>query len=216
MIPGIWCCSNPSCAGVPEGNQAGRWVGKLFTAPAETCDRCGSRVLEFLYCEQCGDVSLGGFIARPPDIDMGEAAYLSASPTQYSARRSRRFSSAQSTTMSGIGPVLRQQTSRLGRIHPPGPRQPHVSRLWAATSNLRRDCWSRAPWGSLRAPSSTLQACLKTRPIVSRPYQRSVHAVAKVGQTEIGARSSAVWFEALFAATAQVPPGWPKSCWIVN
>ena len=35
-------------------------VGRLFDRPTTTCP-CGSRVLEMLYCEPCGDIFLGGY-----------------------------------------------------------------------------------------------------------------------------------------------------------
>ena len=58
---GMWACSNPTCSGAVEPSE-GRKVGQLFTSPLNTCTSCGSRVLELLYCYECGDVSLGGFV----------------------------------------------------------------------------------------------------------------------------------------------------------
>ena len=43
-----------------------RDVGRLLTVPASTCPDCGSRVLELLYCYECGDVSLGGYVVTAP------------------------------------------------------------------------------------------------------------------------------------------------------
>jgi DEAD/DEAH box helicase domain-containing protein len=60
---GLWACSNHLCAGIdPEYAFDDRRIGKLFDLPAVSCDSCGSRVLELLYCFDCGDVSLGGFV----------------------------------------------------------------------------------------------------------------------------------------------------------
>ncbi|ACV78352.1 DEAD/DEAH box helicase [Nakamurella multipartita] len=59
---GLWACSNSNCPGVvPE---PGRRVGKLYDTPRSSClvPKCGARVLELLYCYECGDVSLGGYI----------------------------------------------------------------------------------------------------------------------------------------------------------
>ncbi|WP_061960529.1 DEAD/DEAH box helicase [Demequina flava] len=56
---GIWACSNASCSGV-SNRGAERRIGRLYSAPRTTCDDCGCRVLDLLYCFQCGDVSLGG------------------------------------------------------------------------------------------------------------------------------------------------------------
>ncbi|RYJ07094.1 MAG: helicase, partial [Actinomycetales bacterium] len=58
---GIWACCNPGCSGVEDAT-TNRRVGKLFGIPALSCDACGSRVLELLYCFSCGDTSLGGFV----------------------------------------------------------------------------------------------------------------------------------------------------------
>jgi DEAD/DEAH box helicase domain-containing protein len=60
---GIWACSNPKCIGVEDRFRTkDRLVGKLFSTPINTCPGCNSRVLELLYCYDCGDVSLGGYI----------------------------------------------------------------------------------------------------------------------------------------------------------
>lgn len=61
---GLWACSNPDCKGVAENDRPGRGVGKLYGRPITTCTECDSRVLELLYCYECGDVSLGGFIVQ--------------------------------------------------------------------------------------------------------------------------------------------------------
>jgi DEAD/DEAH box helicase domain-containing protein len=60
---GIWACSNFRCEGVSEEFKFElRNIGKLYSSPMNTCYHCGSRVLELLYCYDCGDVSLGGYI----------------------------------------------------------------------------------------------------------------------------------------------------------
>jgi ATP-dependent helicase YprA (DUF1998 family) len=66
----IWACTNPSCSGrtgrTPEGADAPP-VGRLFTDPIPRCDSCGSRVLELLYCQPCGEVFLGGYKKLDPN-----------------------------------------------------------------------------------------------------------------------------------------------------
>lgn len=78
---GLWSCSNPTCDQVPEPDREGRTVGRLFSAPATTC-KCGGRVLELLYCYECGEPSLGGYIAKEGD----GSALLSPTPLRASAR----------------------------------------------------------------------------------------------------------------------------------
>lgn len=58
-VQGIWACSDPGCASKPFQNPD-ILVGQLFDRPTTTCT-CGSRVLELLYCESCGDTFLGGY-----------------------------------------------------------------------------------------------------------------------------------------------------------
>ena len=58
-VQGIWACSNPACPEASWTNGEIR-IGQLYDRPTITCG-CGSRVLEMLYCEPCGDIFLGGF-----------------------------------------------------------------------------------------------------------------------------------------------------------
>jgi DEAD/DEAH box helicase domain-containing protein len=58
-MQGLWACSNPSCALTPPRADSPQ-VGALHHLPASGCG-CGSRVLELLYCEPCGEVFLGGY-----------------------------------------------------------------------------------------------------------------------------------------------------------
>ena len=59
---GLWACSNPNCQG--ENNETR--IGKLFANRRLLCDECGSRVLELLTCETCGDIFLGGYKQKRP------------------------------------------------------------------------------------------------------------------------------------------------------
>lgn len=58
-LQGLWACTNPACTQVPPRNGAPP-AGALHSVPTLTCG-CGSRVLELLYCEACGDVFFGGY-----------------------------------------------------------------------------------------------------------------------------------------------------------
>lgn len=72
-LRGIWACSNPSCDQVERTDHVG--IGRLFSIPASVCD-CGGRVLELLYCFECGDVSLGGYVIG----EEGDAVFLGSTP----------------------------------------------------------------------------------------------------------------------------------------
>jgi len=58
-LQGLWACTNPHCTQAPQRTTPCR-VGALHYVPALTC-ACGSRVLELLYCEACGEVFFGGY-----------------------------------------------------------------------------------------------------------------------------------------------------------
>jgi Lhr-like helicase len=60
-IQGFWACCDPQCSGVDDQYRfEDRRVGRLWAQPRFRCT-CGSRVLELLYCQQCGDALLGGY-----------------------------------------------------------------------------------------------------------------------------------------------------------
>lgn len=71
---GMWACTNPACR--PDDESGPYAVGTLYERPTTSCLNCGSRVLELLYCYECGDVSLGGF---KDQADGGEFLASSAS-----------------------------------------------------------------------------------------------------------------------------------------
>jgi ATP-dependent helicase YprA (DUF1998 family) len=90
-VQGIWACTNPQCTEVTR-TDADIQVGRLFDRAVTTCP-CGSRVLEMLYCEPCGDVFLGGYRRElrpgvwslvPDDPNIQKAPDHSASDRQYS------------------------------------------------------------------------------------------------------------------------------------
>jgi DEAD/DEAH box helicase domain-containing protein len=58
-LQGLWVCTNPSCSQAPTRTGAPP-AGSLHYVPTLTC-ACGSRVLELLYCEACGEVLFGGY-----------------------------------------------------------------------------------------------------------------------------------------------------------
>lgn len=58
-LQGLWVCTNSNCTQVPPRNSAVP-AGALHYVPTLTCG-CGSRVLELLYCEACGEIFFGGY-----------------------------------------------------------------------------------------------------------------------------------------------------------
>lgn len=74
-IRGMWACCDPDCAAVANPTESRR-IGRLYDVPADVCE-CGSRILELLYCFECGEPSLGGHVVTVPDVD---ATFLSPTP----------------------------------------------------------------------------------------------------------------------------------------
>lgn len=58
-LQGLWICTNPQCTQAPPRASACP-AGSLHYVPTLTCG-CGSRVLELLYCEPCGEIFFGGY-----------------------------------------------------------------------------------------------------------------------------------------------------------
>ncbi|MBI2930713.1 MAG: DEAD/DEAH box helicase [Planctomycetes bacterium] len=58
-LQGLWACTNSGCSHAPPRNGACP-AGTLHYVPTLTCG-CGSRVLELLYCEACGEIFFGGY-----------------------------------------------------------------------------------------------------------------------------------------------------------
>ncbi|MFJ3715158.1 DEAD/DEAH box helicase [Streptomyces sp. NPDC090057] len=78
-IDGIWACSDPQCPDVPVEKEKSRRVGRLFREPTSRCT-CGARVLELLYCQNCGDLLLGGYTAPS---QLGKGTFRGALHTDY-------------------------------------------------------------------------------------------------------------------------------------
>ncbi|HVL40304.1 MAG TPA: DEAD/DEAH box helicase, partial [Fimbriimonadaceae bacterium] len=77
QVQGIWACSNPACDQVEDiYRHERRKIGRLFKSPAMKCG-CGGQVLELLYCYDCGEAYLGGFVVpAPPQQDWGTTVFL--------------------------------------------------------------------------------------------------------------------------------------------
>ena len=75
QVQGVWACSNPSCS--EKGTRDKDGIGKLYPNPSVKC-ACGGQVLELLYCYDCGEAFLGGYVTQSPSTDPRD--YLKASP----------------------------------------------------------------------------------------------------------------------------------------
>jgi hypothetical protein len=67
-VEGLWACTSPAC-GSRDAAGDGRTAGPLFLDSRVLCDATGRkhRVLELLYCEQCGTTLFGGSRMVIPD-----------------------------------------------------------------------------------------------------------------------------------------------------
>lgn len=82
QIQGMWACSNPGCDKVgDEFRYEGRAIGKLYKSPAVRCS-CGGQVLELLYCYDCGEMYLGGYVTPvPKELQADGSYFLESGPT---------------------------------------------------------------------------------------------------------------------------------------
>ena len=79
-VEGLWGCTQAGCGCRPDENVGGRTAGQLFTDSRILCmnPRHKHRVLELLYCEQCGTTFFGG--SRMPIADGNGWELLTADP----------------------------------------------------------------------------------------------------------------------------------------
>jgi DEAD/DEAH box helicase domain-containing protein len=81
QIQGMWACSNPSCNQVGEEfRYEDRSIGKLYKSPTVRCG-CGGQVLELLYCYDCGEMFLGGYVTPRPEGFEQDGYFLESGPT---------------------------------------------------------------------------------------------------------------------------------------
>lgn len=85
QIQGMWACSNPECDQVEERYRyLSRRIGRLYKNPALKCT-CGGQVLELLYCYDCGEAYLGGYVTRPPEELIDDNSYFLESGAAHNA-----------------------------------------------------------------------------------------------------------------------------------
>lgn len=84
QIQGMWACSNPECSEVDANYQyEDRKIGKIFKQPAIKCP-CGGQVLELLYCYDCGEIYLGGYVTIQKGNIEDSEVFLESGPTDLS------------------------------------------------------------------------------------------------------------------------------------
>jgi hypothetical protein len=128
-VQGIWACSNPQCSEIVDRTEDCS-VGSLHYQPTLSC-RCGSRVLELLTCESCGEVFLGGY--RLEDPDNPGAWFLSSDHPDLEASPETAFLDREYTNYAIFWPVTNLQpiTSQWT--------QDLIPRRWEAGSFNTRD-----------------------------------------------------------------------------
>lgn len=52
-LPGLWVCMDPGCSELKSNEHRSSVCGRLYSQPRERCG-CGSQVLEFFTCRNCG------------------------------------------------------------------------------------------------------------------------------------------------------------------
>lgn len=78
QVQGMWACSNPTCSELDQRFKSERRkLGRLFKSPAMKCG-CGGQVLELLYCYDCGESFLGGYVVPPQDEQHTGLTFLEA------------------------------------------------------------------------------------------------------------------------------------------
>ena len=58
-LQGLWVCVSPTCSQA-QARTGPCPAGAMYYLPTLTC-QCGSRILELLYCEPCGEIFFGGY-----------------------------------------------------------------------------------------------------------------------------------------------------------
>lgn len=128
-LQGLWACCDPQCSALEARYRSEeRLVGKVYTAARFTCE-CGSRVLELLYCQGCGESMLGGYVAR----EQGREFLLSTRAALHELPDR----------------AITKRTAHNYRVYWPTTRAPVVMASWSATGTKRG--------GDAAAPKYTMQ-----------------------------------------------------------
>lgn len=133
-LEGLWACVLPGCGCAADEVGDGRTAGKLFAEGKILCDNPEQkhRVLELLYCEQCGTTCFGGSRLTNPDGSGWEILSTDPDIEGVPDRQAARFVERRSYRDYAIfWPV--GETS----LNPDVPRQWHQSRFDGATDQGR-------------------------------------------------------------------------------
>lgn len=153
-LEGLWASPDPSDVDVTyHGGE--RSVGRLYPNNRALITSAGNRVLELLYCEQCGDVFLGGIKTRNPH-DLNEISLLAGDPELEKVPEN-------------VQPLLAndRKYADYGLFWPSGERRP--SALCPSTENEDHAVIANNFWGNgsiaYEAPNAGLEPALQNHPV---------------------------------------------------
>ena len=153
-LEGLWASPEPSDVEVAHLG-GGRNIGRLYPNNRALITSAGNRILELLYCEQCGDVLLGGIKLRNPH-DVNELSLLAGDPDLENVPENVRPLQAKD-----------RKYSNYGIFWPSGERKP--SPLCPTTENPDHAIIANTFWGEgsivYEAPNAGLEPALQNYPI---------------------------------------------------
>ena len=153
-LEGLWASPDPGDVDVAHRGGE-RNIGRLYPNNRALITPAGNRVLELLYCEQCGDVFLGGIKMRNPH-DVNELSLLAGDPDLENVPEN-------------IQPLLAKDRkyADYGLFWPSGVRKP--SSLCPTTENQDHAGIANNYWGSgsivYEAPNAGIEPALQNHPI---------------------------------------------------
>ena len=181
IIRGMWACSNPNCTEINDNYRSSdRRIGKLYTIPAITCG-CGSRILELIYCYQCGEASLGGYVSRTPDGNTSSQYwYLSPSPDLLAVEQDK-------ITHRIYGEYMWYWPGQLNRPrewkHKPSGNDPSVSfNFIGAIYNHKQGLLGPA---GIESPDGNYHECSRASNQRTLPYTRSTRMLSQMQLTYV-------------------------------
>jgi len=91
-VQNLWTCTRPGCGCAESLNEPLPQVGKLHDTHRLTCD-CGSRILDLLVCEVCGETFLGGHRRKSHNSELlsADRTDLEGIPDQLDSRTYGRY-----------------------------------------------------------------------------------------------------------------------------